>query len=173
MAEIIGNDNPSLTLLMKEQDPKEYDNPKGTIVSWFLQEHERRLLERVIEFLKTKKLIVKNQAVLCFDGIQVLDNQKNNDALLKELELHIFKMTGFEMKFKIKPFDILPYTQELEKIDVPDTEPDDDFRIVEDEKEAANILYEELESRLKYCNNQIFFKFENIWSSNTKLLIQL
>jgi hypothetical protein len=169
MAEIIKTNNPSLAELIDKKEKKEYDNPKGTIVSWFLQEHERRILEKVIEFLKKKKMIVKNQAVLCFDGVQILDNGKNNEVLLKELELYITKETGFNIKFKIKPFDELFYSDNLDKINVPEVEDlDTNLRLVEDEKEGADILFEELKEDLKYCNNQLFFKNNNVWTSTDK-----
>ena len=41
------------------------------------------------------------------------------------------------------------------------------YRIVDHEKHASDILFEELKDNLKYCNNQVFFKYNNIWSSNT------
>lgn len=173
MATIIQRENPTLVELIenkKKTKEGDYDNPKGTIVSWFLQEYERRILEQMVVFLrkKTSKMISKNVAVLCFDGIQVLENSKNNDLLIKELELHITKTTNFNIKLKIKPFDELIYSEILDKMEIPEMEVDDDYRLVDDEKEGANILYEELEPRLKYCHNQLFFKNENIWMASDK-----
>jgi hypothetical protein len=85
MAEIIKINNPSLAELIEKREKKEYHNSKGTIVSWFLQEYERRILEKVIEFLKKKKMIVKYQAVLCFDGVTAYipstDNSPNSSIV--------------------------------------------------------------------------------------------
>jgi hypothetical protein len=98
-----------------------------------------------------------------------LDNGKNNEVLLKELELYITKETGFNIKFKIKPFDELFYSENLDKINVPEVEDlDTKLRLVEDEKEGADILFEELKEDLKYCNNQLFFKNNNVWTSTDK-----
>ena len=169
MATIIQKENPQLVEMIEKKEKKNsFENPKGTIVSWFLQEYERRILEKMIEFLKKNKKILKNNAVLCFDGIQILDDGKNNDLLIKELETYILKTTGFNMKFKIKPFDELEYTDILDKMEIPEIEDDDKYRLVEDEKEGANILYEELEHRLKFCNNQLFFKNDNLWTASEK-----
>jgi hypothetical protein len=39
-------------MIDKKEKKNSFENPKGTIVSWFLQEYERRILEKMIEFLK-------------------------------------------------------------------------------------------------------------------------
>jgi hypothetical protein len=166
MATEIQRNNPALVEQIEKEEKTQ--NPKGTIVSWFLQEHERRILEKVLDFLKKKKFIVKNNAVLCYDGIQILENNRFNDVVIKELELQIHKTTGFDMKFKVKPFDELPYLEALDKIEIPYTEPEDDYRLVEDDKQAADLLYEELKDRLKYCNYQLFSRKDHIWTANEK-----
>ena len=43
----------------------------ASIVSIYLQEKERTVLEQVFIFMKDKNLIVNNEAMLCFDGIMI------------------------------------------------------------------------------------------------------
>jgi hypothetical protein len=45
----------------------------------------------------------------------------------------------------------------------------EDYRPAEDDKEASNILFDEIGDKLKFTKNQLFYKNENIWTSNMKL----
>jgi len=77
------------------------DNEKGTIVSWFLQEYERRILEQMFDFFHRSKQIRIKGCVL-FDGIMIPLNDKTKDPavvtkLLHACEAYILKHTGFYM----------------------------------------------------------------------------
>lgn len=172
IADIIKSNNPEILKLVDAKT----SNVNGTIVSWFLQEHERRILESLFNFLHAKKHIKHRNCVLCFDGIMIRMNEKNKDEivikkLLKDAEVHIAKETDIRVEFKAKPFDNLEYTDKLNAIEIPFV---DDPTILIDDKddnEASNIIYEQfVKDKLIYCKGQFYFKVENIWTTNVKTI---
>ena len=173
IAKEITKENPDIaSMIKKNENNKDFYNPNGTITSWFLQDVERQVLEKMYEFLKKKKLITKNNAVLCFDGLQVLKENRSIDdvnKVLKDLESHINKTMSLDIKLKVKPFNNLPFIDILNSIEIPESDDNEDYRSAEDDKEASNILFGELEDKLKFSNNQLFYKNDNIWTSNIKL----
>lgn len=151
-------------------------NVNGTIVSWFLQEHERRILEKLFEFLHKSKQIKHNNCVLCFDGIMIRTNERNQDEtfvkkLLKDAESYVATQTGIRVEFKAKPFDKLEYTDKLNSIDI---EYVDDPTILIDDKddnEASTIIYEQfVKDELIYCRGQFYLKVDNIWTTDEKVI---
>ena len=86
-----------------------YHNLIGSTLSASICVEEDLLLEKMVNYLKTKKLITNN-AVLTFDGIMVprksIKNSKVLDTTLREIE-QIFKDSGYDIKLKIKDFEIL------------------------------------------------------------------
>ena len=168
IADIIKTNNPTLLAKIEEADKW---NKDGTMVSWFLQDWERKILEKLVEFFKKKKLIVKGGAVLCFDGLQILYKDGTNwTTILKEAEVFIAKELKLNIQLKVKPFDNKLYTDRLEAIDIPYADDEaDSFAIVADDEEAGNLLMERLEDDLKYSKGQVFFKNNNIWTANAGL----
>lgn len=168
IAEIVKRDNPQL---LKKVEEEGGDNINGTITSWFLQDYERKILEKLVDFFKKKKLIVKLNAVLCFDGLQILYKEGVVwTTILKEAEIYIAKELKLNIKLKIKPFDDKRYTDRLNAIEIPFADDEaDSFTIVDDDEEAGAILLERLEENLKYSKGQVFFKNDNIWTANAGL----
>jgi hypothetical protein len=169
IAEIVKRENPEL--LKKVEEKEDCENPNGTITSWFLQDWERRILEKLVEFFKKKKLIAKGNAVLCFDGLQILYKEGIVwTTILKEAEIHIAKELKLNIKLKIKPFDDKRYTDRLNAIEIPFADDEaDSFTIVEDDEEAGTVLMGRLEDCLKFSKGQIFFKNNHIWTANAGL----
>ena len=166
ISEIIKNENPLLVEIVNKSDT---NNIEGSIVSWFLQEHERQVLEKLFDFFKKKKLITKNNVVLCFDGLMLLKNKVfENNAILKEAELFIYKNLGFDIKLQIKPFDKLPYTEALNKIDVIE-EKENSYNIPD-----FNTIANEFElTHAKITNKSLFVKQTNegvIFLNKTNLI---
>jgi hypothetical protein len=89
-------------------NPPEKTNYIGRAMSIYLQEYERRVLEVIYTYLFDNKVIVNNNAVLCFDGIMVLKEYWNESYLL-ELEQQILTETGFNLKLVVKEFDKSSY----------------------------------------------------------------
>ena len=88
---------------LKEVRKKDY-NFDGSVSSYYLQEFERRILERVYTFFKKRGIIVDNDCILSFDGIMVnkarFENADKN--ILRDLEAYIDKKLGFKLKFDTK-----------------------------------------------------------------------
>ena len=170
MADLITEANPHFAELIAFEKK---DNEKGTIVSWFLQEYERRILEQMFDFLHRSKQIRNKGCVLCFDGIMIPLNDKTKDPavvteLLHACEAYILKQTGFHIDLKAKQFDNLPYTEKLNEVDIPFV---DDPTIIIDDKddnEASNIIYELIKDDFIFCNNQYYIKTDNVWTNDIK-----
>jgi hypothetical protein len=83
------------------------------ILSYYLQEHERIILETVYNFLITKGIFTGNRdnGALCFDGIMILKD-KFYDDLLAQLSDEIKNKLGFDLKFTCKDLEIQPEIQQ-------------------------------------------------------------
>jgi len=103
--------NPEIVKIVKALQKK---NLKGSVMSIILQEKERVILECVYNYLINKKIIVKNDCVLCFDGIMVKQN-KYNSKLLDELSAVVLEELKFKLKFTEKGLDD-NYLEELKSI---------------------------------------------------------
>jgi P4 family phage/plasmid primase-like protien len=90
-------------------------NINGSIVSYFLQDYERRILEIVYEYLTDNNYIINNNASLCHDGIMIL-KENYNDKILIKLNKHILNYTGMDLKFEKKEM-INNYKEALEKLE--------------------------------------------------------
>ena len=90
-------------------------NINGTIVSYFLQDYERRILEIVYEYLVDNNYIINQNASLCHDGIMIL-KENYNDKILIKLNKHILNYTGMDLKFEKKEI-INNYKEALEKLE--------------------------------------------------------
>jgi len=88
----------------KKSKNKHLNNLDGSLVSVVLQYHENRCLEVMHTFLTNKKVIEKNNCVLCFDGIMVPRNKQYN-GMIDETEKEIYDKTQFNIKLKIKSMD--------------------------------------------------------------------
>jgi len=103
--------NPDVVKIVKALQKK---NLKGSVMSIILQEKERLILECVYNYLNNKKIINKNDCVLCFDGIMIKAN-KYNVNLLDELSNIVQEELKFKLLFTEKPLDE-HYLEELKSI---------------------------------------------------------
>lgn len=106
---MIANSNPELVDTVKKLEKK---NETGTVVSLFLQQKERELLELIYNYLN-HQLQLNNKCVLCFDGIMI-PIAKYRENLLNEVSAHILERTGFQLTFTTKAFD-QHYLDELDE----------------------------------------------------------
>ena len=105
-------ENPILSnqIATERIDNKKHENTQGSIISWFCGEWERRTLEVIYDVMKMEKLIKKNNVVLCFDGLMILENDLFNTNekqhnILTKCELEIYKKLNMSLKLKVKEFD--------------------------------------------------------------------
>lgn len=76
----------------------------GSIMSYYLQEHECRLLGIVFKFLKEKGVIENDIVSFCYDGLMILKD-KYYDGLLDEIMAEVKAKSGFDLLYLIKPMD--------------------------------------------------------------------
>ena len=131
----------------EKEEEKKYSNTDGSVVSWFCQEWERRILEVIYDVLKKEKLIKKENVVFCFDGLMILstelfDTEEKQQLILRKCEVEVFKRLDLQIQLKVKAFDE-PIDDSLldfvipEANDVDNEEEDDD-----DEEELVGIAKE-------------------------------
>lgn len=82
---------------------KKKKNPLGSLMSLFLQHHERIIVEKVIKKLIKKKVIKNNEVSYQYDGfmIKLFDVQRKN-LKCKYLKKITKELTGFELNWSIK-----------------------------------------------------------------------
>jgi len=85
IGEIIVKKNPLLCELIKkrkkEQNITEY-NEIGSVVSYYLQEIECRILETIYLYCVNNDIIIDNKVVLCADGLMISKDKYNDDLPL-------------------------------------------------------------------------------------------
>ena len=90
--------------LSKQVKNLQKENEKASVVSIFLQDKERQILEFIYEYLVNNKYIINKNCVLCFDGIMI-ETKYYKPELLNELHDHILKVIGFDLTFCTKNLD--------------------------------------------------------------------
>ena len=107
IASVITNHNPlikkEVEKVKKEKGIKEY-NIDGSVISFYLQEYECRVLENCYLYCCNNGYIVDNIACLCADGLMI-EKDKYTPSLLTELQEHIKKTLDFELTFTNKEMD--------------------------------------------------------------------
>jgi hypothetical protein len=76
----------------------------NSLLSIYLQEHERRILEVVYKLLVKKGIFTekgRNNGSLCFDGIMILITAFYPD-LLNEISEEVYNITNFRLNFTVK-----------------------------------------------------------------------
>lgn len=108
VAEIIYNKNPELyksienAKLVKGQKMK---NKYGSVLSYFLQEVEFRILTELYKYCVSKGYIKNNVAVLCSDGIMLEKQHINQETILTEFKDLIRDKMELDVNFTIKEMD--------------------------------------------------------------------
>lgn len=143
----VAEENPDLIKVVKGLEKK---NETGSVVSIFLQEKERLILEVIYTHLLSKGLITDKNAVLCFDGIMIQQTKYYTD-LLDELSQVVYNYTGLKLKFTQKNLD-QHYLNDL------NNELDEDsfeFKKVEFEKNHCKIVNKSV--FVKQTDDEIIF----------------
>jgi len=138
---------------------KQGGNTVGSFLSYVLQTEERRVMMALRESLQKRNWSVD---VLAYDGVQVRKSEKlkMTDDLLREVETDIEQVTGYRISLAVKPFDTLEMDEE-----------EDTRRVVGGDKDAADMLYEELKSSLVYCRGHFYSKVNNVWVDDEEVRI--
>lgn len=140
-------------LKMGKKPIKKKRNPKASLMSLIFQTCERELLLEWDAFLAENDRYL---GVFIHDGgyVQKLDGEtefpiellnEGSKRLNEKLGYEFIRLTQKEIAHEWKP-KVLPL-----------------LRKVASDKEACDVIYDELKPRLVYCGNQLFCKMEHIW----------
>jgi phage/plasmid-associated DNA primase len=103
----ISSKNPLLVQAVekrKQEQGKVDYNLDGSVCSFYLQEKECMILEKVFVYCKEKKYIKNNNCVLCADGLMI-SKKLYNVSLLTELKELIKNDFGVDVNFSNKAMD--------------------------------------------------------------------
>eukprot|EP01031_Cornospumella_fuschlensis_P025542 gene25542-30841_t len=160
-------DKEAASFAKHSKDGSGYRNEAGSILSFFLAEHERRVLQAMVEFLKKKGFIPKgNYVELCFDGAMVPKDESRpiTKATLFDLSQHVQLKTGFSLEFKVKEMDDFQIDQVVEPLraDIEDVvveaEEERETPVVESDMQAIDLVYDQLKDVIKHSRKKTFFK---------------
>ena len=145
-------------------------NELGSTMNIMLCDIENTILISMINYLNDNKL-VKNKVTLVFDGLMLpKENIKNMDInkLLINIEEHIKNELDYKIKLVAKPmtqgFDTsIKYNKEINN---------KNDKIIKDDNEAANKILSILDKKIYICNKTLYYKYENKWIDDYKLISQ-
>ena len=148
-----------------EDKGESYHNVEGTALSYYLQTIECEVLLSMYNYLissgwRVGSLIhdglhLEKPDVIGEDDDEVAERQQElYDKMIPKVEKVIKEKTGYTLKVKIKPFEVL---DELMNI-----------QIVESDKEAGIYLTEKLKNDYVICKERTFMRINDLWTSNDK-----
>ena len=149
--------------LTKQVKKLQKENEKASIVSIFLQDKERQILELVYEYLVNNKYIINKNCVLCFDGIMI-DSKYYKPELLQELHEHILKVSGFDLTFTTKDLDKDLFTELSAQPKLPIDPKSFEYMSLEFEKTHCKVISQGLYIS-KENNTLLFFNEKKLRES--------
>ena len=100
---LLNNNKNVISDIKTYQKNKKYENDLGLILSVYIQDRERQILEIIYNYCNKNGFIKNNDCVLCFDGIMLNEkNIFNKDELIKNLENEIYTYTKMKISLKNK-----------------------------------------------------------------------
>lgn len=148
--------------------PEEKTNKLGSAMSRILSNYENIILEKVVEFVKTKHIDI---CALIFDGMLIYGNHYDNKHFLIELQTFINnEFKGINMTFAFK--------EQKTTIVIPDSfkipqEPTDDD-IVTNDVQASEKLFK-LYPHWVCCNDDLYVydKETGMWSCSSSVHVKI
>lgn len=107
IGEFIYNNNKDICKVVEKlKKSKNVDNYNkiGSVVSYYLQEIECRILETIYNYLCKNKIIENDNCVLCYDGIMI-KKEKYDESILEQLNKLIKNTYNLDLKFTEKKMD--------------------------------------------------------------------
>ena len=99
----ISNDNPKMKGKIKTAKKGKVYVELRSLLSYYLQEYENRILEVIYSCLLNKGFVKKGYATLFYDGIMVVKNDGITPHLLGEICNEIKKKVSMDIKLVLKP----------------------------------------------------------------------
>lgn len=140
------------------------------LLSYYVQEYERIILETVYNFLITKGIFTGNRdnGALCYDGIMILKD-KYNESLLTELSDEIKNKLGFDLKFTCKDLEIKPEIQQYLEQDNSEEENTE----LEQWYKETKLEFEYGKTDINDSDEPIRFKCDNFYIEKERLGMRL
>lgn len=183
---IIYNSNLAMTKIVAN-DPSLSDwERKGRVMSYWCGAIENHLVHLATKMLIKEKWIVPKQFKPEYDGICFKNPGADADALSSmayKINQMIFQKTDFDVKMKFKDYKpekiCLPILEarvmwklEDEKPVVSGSEADEDeidyAKVVENDNDAVDVIYDAIKDTLKYCRGLMYFKSGGVWITEEK-----
>jgi P4 family phage/plasmid primase-like protien len=174
---IITDNNEDIVLEVQKNKTKknmyEYDE-YSSVVSIWCQEIENRIMEEIYKYSVKNKLIRNKEAVLCYDGIMILDQKEDGksyyDHEIEEICENFSKLVknkfGLDLKYVNKPMDEDYHKQLEDKVDEikEKNKPNDDSKFFEELKtmshqQCAKIYYDLNKDKYIYSNKSGWYEY--------------
>lgn len=157
-------DEENAELLEKIQaSKKDKYNLGGKLCSHILCDIENNILMACIDYLKMKKISIKN-IVLVFDGFMIKkDIFDPTEKALNKMSKYVKEKTGYSSKFVNKPQD------EIINLDGMTMKLTKEI-IIEDDVDACDHVIKKLKNRIIKCEGIVYVKTrdDRIWTNNEK-----
>lgn len=156
----------------------------GRVMSYWCGAIENHIVHLATKLLIKEKWVVPKQFAPEYDGICFKDPNADADAkamMTKKINDMIFEKTGLvvTMKFKeYKPDKICqPILQdramwkledEIPAVSASETDEIDYAKVVENDKDAVDVIYYAVKDTLKYCRGLMYFKTDGVWITDEK-----
>jgi hypothetical protein len=165
ISNIIKASNPDL---LKKVEKAKKKNENASLLSLYLQEWERRILECIYEYMIREGILTLNDpVVLCFDGIMI-PIEKYTDELLITLKSAVAEEFNISVDFCNKEMNEdfineLDMQEETLKISPPPSSPpslfhEEDIEEVIDENKLYHIDFDYLDSLITYKGKKKYFE---------------
>jgi phage/plasmid-associated DNA primase len=140
-------------------DDKKIKNWNGSTINRILCMYENKILEIAMSLCNEKGIEV---CAPMFDGFMMYGEHEHD--LLDEIEARVDEQyPGLDMKWSYKPHS----TDIIMPVDfVIPTEISTKVKVAQNDKEARDIIYNELKSIIIYSDKSFYYKVDNLWISD-------
>ena len=167
--------------ILKEVQELETKNINAKVCNRVLCNIENECLEVLYQNLESRKLLNYTQGdliykvcSLIFDGLQIPDNENTRqfiaDGGLNAISIIIENTTGYKLDIAVKEFDECIDLSEYDDVEDTDNENHDEISNINDDVDACDIIIRKYGHMMVNCNNMIYVKKDNIWTSNEKIV---
>lgn len=147
-------------------------NWQGSAINRILCIYENNILQETISVINKKNIEI---AALMFDGLMIYGNYYDDYNLLREITDKVNeKFEGLNMKWQYKKHDSsieLPNDYKIpicKKSEIKSKIKNGEIKIAKNDKEASDIIYNEIKNVFVYSKYTFYFKQNNIWIYNEK-----
>lgn len=130
-------------------------NIKGSALSYYIQTQECKILLCMYKWLKENNFKV---GALIHDGLHVeasaIDSEYMENYVISLVQEEILKQTGYELRLKIKPFDVPEEVNEI--------------ITVGSDEQGGILITESIKNIYVECQGRKFMKIDDVWNDDEK-----